>query len=239
MFLRSRGFSLVELMVVVAIMGTLAAIAIPAYNEYRKSAKKTAYKSDLAGLHKGWLAFGVELDNFCDRESDPQISSISGVGMSSLITSKLYGNNASAVSANCNGASGSNCVACTLDAVNNTCTGFVMVLTPGCNSTCSANYNASIPAGNGPGKHNFIGFGTDRCSIPNLQSRSIRGNEGANGANPTVADGNCTLDEVTYKMGVYGQITGADYFGISIDSSSVLGAEKGTPATPANANPCT
>ena len=64
-----RGFSLVELMVVVAIMGTLAAIAIPAYNEYRKTAKKGAYKADLTSLHKGWLAFGVELDNFCQRET--------------------------------------------------------------------------------------------------------------------------------------------------------------------------
>ena len=52
-----KGFSLVELMVVVAIMGTLAAIAIPAYNEYRKSAKKAAYKADLSSLHKGWLSF--------------------------------------------------------------------------------------------------------------------------------------------------------------------------------------
>jgi len=35
--------------------------AISAYNEYRKSAKKTAYRTDLLAVHKGWLAFGVEL----------------------------------------------------------------------------------------------------------------------------------------------------------------------------------
>ena len=87
-----KGFSLVELMVVVAIMGTLAAIAIPAYNEYRKSAKKSAYKADLTSLHKGWLAFGVELDSFCERRTNPQESSIKNVGMESLFSSKLYGN---------------------------------------------------------------------------------------------------------------------------------------------------
>ena len=85
-----RGFSLVELMVVVAIMGVLAAIAIPAYNEYRKSAKKTAYRSDLLSLHKGWLAFGVELDSYCDRETTPTESSIGNVGMQSLLSSNLY-----------------------------------------------------------------------------------------------------------------------------------------------------
>ena len=86
-----RGFSLVELMVVVAIMGTLAAIAIPAYNEYRKSAKKSAYKADLTSLHKGWLAFGVELDSFCERRTNPKDASIKNVGMESLFSSKLYG----------------------------------------------------------------------------------------------------------------------------------------------------
>ncbi len=97
-----RGFSLIELMVVVAIMGTLAAIAIPAYNEYRKSAKKTAYKSDLLSLHRGWLAFGVELDSYCARETKPREATLSNVGMVSLFSSKLYGNQGSAADANCN-----------------------------------------------------------------------------------------------------------------------------------------
>ena len=88
-----RGFSLVELMVVVAIMGTLAAIAIPAYNEYRKSAKKASYKADLTSLHKGWLAFGVELDSFCKRDTTPEDASVRNVGMISLFSSKLYGDN--------------------------------------------------------------------------------------------------------------------------------------------------
>ena len=83
-----RGFSLVELMVVVAIMGTLASIAIPAFNEYRRSAKKASYRADLSSLHKGWFAFGVEIDSFCDREShSSRVASIRNVGMESL----LYG----------------------------------------------------------------------------------------------------------------------------------------------------
>ena len=88
-----RGFSLVELMVVVAIMGTLASIAIPAFNEYRKSAKKAAYRADLTSLHKSWLAFGVELDSFCTRDTDPDTASIVNVGMESLSGSKYYGDN--------------------------------------------------------------------------------------------------------------------------------------------------
>ena len=121
-----KGFSLVELMVVVAIMGTLAAIAIPAYNEYRKSAKKTAYRSDLLGLHKGWLAFGVELDSFCERETQPQVASIESVGMSSLRNSSLYGGQVtSMVPHSCStgtltppgcvnpGATGTQCTGCT------------------------------------------------------------------------------------------------------------------------------
>jgi type IV pilus assembly protein PilA len=58
------GFTLVELMVVVAIIGILATIAIPQYSKFQSKARQSEAKVALTGLHTAESSFQAEQGGF-------------------------------------------------------------------------------------------------------------------------------------------------------------------------------
>lgn len=61
------GFSLVELMVVVAIIGVLASIAVPAVNKYIAKARQSEAKTNLSSLYTSEKAFYAEYTTYDSR----------------------------------------------------------------------------------------------------------------------------------------------------------------------------
>jgi type IV pilus assembly protein PilA len=74
-----KGFTLLELMIVIAIISILTAIAIPQFSSYRKRAYMTATKSDVKNAH-------IALQNYISEHSTVVIPAVSATGPATLAT---------------------------------------------------------------------------------------------------------------------------------------------------------
>jgi type IV pilus assembly protein PilA len=61
-----HGFSLTELMIVVAIIGILAAIAIPKFMSFQARAKQSEAKANLVHIHTAEMAYFAEYNGYID-----------------------------------------------------------------------------------------------------------------------------------------------------------------------------
>lgn len=66
----SRGFTLVELMVVVAIIGILSAIAVPNFKKYQAKSKQSEAKIQLAAVYSTEVSANADYDTFATCISD-------------------------------------------------------------------------------------------------------------------------------------------------------------------------
>lgn len=75
---RSRGFTLIELMIVVAIIGVLASIAIPSFINFQLTAKRAEAFANLSALAKAQKSYFAEFNTFVDVLAEP-MSGLGGV----------------------------------------------------------------------------------------------------------------------------------------------------------------
>lgn len=84
--MRRRGFTLIEMLTVVVIIGILAAIAVPHFNNSKGRAYVTAMKSDLRNLANAQEAFYSDSMKYTSDLASLAFSSSNGVTPPTIVT---------------------------------------------------------------------------------------------------------------------------------------------------------
>lgn len=78
--IKNKGFTLLELMITVAIIGILASIAIPAYNGYLETSRMTEAKNNIAALKLAEEEYFLENNSYFSdiTENNTNLANASG-----------------------------------------------------------------------------------------------------------------------------------------------------------------